>query len=213
MRAYLATASILTALAVVSTGLAAPVTPTSVLPSSSEVKYTISRPDGATWFWTGGSYNINNPGNMLAARNDGVVEEYEVHHDNGDVLSASLVGQYNTGIANLQDVVARPGGYVGVADTRVYMLDENLQQTGDFTASSSPIWDAHVYTTLDPSANVSGLDWALLVATDSDDIRRITDMAGNSVKVADGQTYSLGGMDLDEAVYTNPELFTNPMLV
>ncbi len=185
-----------------------PVAPTSALPSNSPVACTIQRPEGANWFWTGGTYKCSDPSRMLACRNDGIVEEYEINHSGGDVVSASLVNQYNTGIAGLQDVVARPDGYVGVADNDVILLDENFSEESRITPNLSSFWDAHVYTTLDPSANVSGLDWALLVATDSDDIRRIADMMGNSVKVADGQTYSLGGMDLDEALYSNDLMVT-----
>jgi len=175
---------------------AAPITPTNDLPLSSSVQHTISRPAGQTWFYTGGTYNPADPAQMWAARNDGVLERYQVAFTGSNVTGASLLGYHNTGLSGLADVVATPDGYVAVAGTNVYLLNPDFSIANTISMSTSDLTDAHVYTTLDPSANVSGLDYAIVLATMSDNIRRLTDLSGGSVEVASGATYSVGGMDL-----------------
>ena len=190
----------------------AAILPTDDLPSSSDVAATIDRPAGETWYYTGGSYDINDPTKLIASRNDGIVEKWQVNFDgSGNVTGATSLGTLGdpggTGYA-LQDIVAAPGGYVGVAGTTLYFFDSSLAETGSIDLTGvSDLTDAHVYITLDSAANVPGLGYAIVFSTydtlKDDDIRRVTDMSGGSVKIADGDTYSVGGMDLLEGVYLN----------
>jgi hypothetical protein len=146
----------------------APISPTTDLPSSSPVAYTIQRPTGQTWYYSGGTYDLTNATRFLASRNDGIVEKYQVlFNGSGNVTGATLLGTTDLGVSDLQDLVAAPGGYIGAAGKMLYRFDSNLNQVGTLllTGLTSDLTDLLVFTMLDSSANVPGWNYALFFAT------------------------------------------------
>lgn|GEM_PF-4061778 len=187
----------------------AAVLPTDDLPLSSPVAYTINRPEGAVWKYTGGTYDITDPTKLIVSSDDGMLEFYSIATDgSGNVTGANLLGSMFSGISGLQDIVAAPGGYIGVAQNNIFLLDKDFSNGYTIDIGDMDITDVHVYTTLDESVNVPGLGYAIMFSTLNDGIRRLTSTDGDSVLVKNISTYSIGGLDLDRDVYSN-NLFIN----